>query len=204
MKSQMRVTWTSEPERRSTSGSDHGHRARTDGLAHSRHGAVERRHAGPGRWLVARRQLPVGRADLPAEQPPAAHAAVARRRQAASARALGHHARAELHLRPPQPSDPRARATHDVRHRPRPRRSGTRCQRLPRRHLFRGLLRRHPRRGGHAATVPAVLVPRRHPVARRTRDARLDPRGRRTRLCALPRLRRRLRQPRPAGRGGGG
>ncbi len=32
------------------------------------------------------------------------------------------------------------------------------------------------------------------------RDARLDPRGRRARLLALPRLRRRLRQPRPARR----
>ena len=29
---------------------------------------------------------------------------------------------------------------------------------------------------GHAPIVPPVLVPRRHPVARRARDARIDPR----------------------------
>ena len=55
-----------------------------------------------------------------------------------------------------------------------------------------------PRRGRAAAAVPAVLVPRRHPQPRRARDAGLDPRGRRARLRAGPRLRRRVRQPRPA------
>ena len=47
-----------------------------------------------------------------------------------------------------------------------------------------------------------VLVPRRHPQPRGPGDARLDPRGRRARLRAVPRLRRRVRQPGP--RGGGG
>ena len=37
---------------------------------------------------------------------------------------------------------------------------------------------------GHAAAVPPVLVPRRHPEPRRARDAGLDPRGRRARLRA--------------------
>ena len=55
-----------------------------------------------------------------------------------------------------------------------------------------------PRRGRPAAAVPAVLVPGRHPVARGPRDARIDPRGRRARLLALARVRRRVRQPRPA------
>ena len=50
--------------------------------------------------------------------------------------------------------------------------------------------------------VPAVLVPRRHPEPRRARDAGVDPRGRRARVRAVPRLRRGVRQPRPAGRGG--
>ena len=36
----------------------------------------------------------------------------------------------------------------------------------------------HVGRGGHGAAVQAVLVPRRHPVARGTGDARVDPRGR--------------------------
>ena len=44
--------------------------------------------------------------------------------------------------------------------------------------------------------VPPVLVPRRDPQPRRTGDAGLDPRGRRARLRAGARLRRRLRQPR--------
>jgi xylulose-5-phosphate/fructose-6-phosphate phosphoketolase len=50
------------------------------------------------------------------------------------------------------------------------------------------------------AAVPPVLVPGRHPEPRRARDAGLDPRGRRARLLALARLRRRVRQPRPARR----
>ena len=48
----------------------------------------------------------------------------ARARQAAAARPLGHDARAELHLRPPQPRDPAARPRHDLRHRARARRPG--------------------------------------------------------------------------------
>ena len=47
--------------------------------------------------------------------------------------------------------------------------------------------------------VPPVLVPRRHPEPRRARDARVDPRGRRARLRAGPRLRRGVRQPGPGG-----
>ncbi len=62
----------------------------------------------------------------------------------------------------------------------------------------RGLPAHRPRRGGTAAAVPPVLLPRRHPQPRRPGDARLDPRGRRARLLAGPRPRGRLRQPRPA------
>ena len=51
---------------------------------------------------------------------------------------------------------------------------------------------------GHAAAVPPVLLPGRHPEPRRPGDARLDPRGRRARLLAGARLRRGVRQPRPA------
>ena len=50
---------------------------------------------------------------------------------------------------------------------------------------------------GHATSVQAVLVPRRHPQPRGPGDPRIDPRGRRARLFAGPRVRGRLRQPRP-------
>ena len=73
-------------------------------------------------------------------------------------------------------------------------------QHLPRGHLHRGLPAHRPRRGGPAPPVPPVLVPRRHPEPRRARDAGLDPRGRRARLRAAARLRRGVRQPRPARR----
>ena len=104
----------------------------------------------------------------------------------------------ELPLRAPQPRDPRARPRRDLRHRARPRRARPGRQRLPGGHLQRGLPEHHARRGGHAAAVPAVLLPGRHPQPRRARDAGLDPRGRRARLRAGPRLRRGVRQPRPA------
>ena len=94
----------------------------------------------------------------------------------------------------------RARAVDDLRHRPGPRRPRPRRQRLPRRHVLRGLLGHHRGHRGPAPAVPAVLLPRRHPEPRRAGDARVHPRGRRARLRAEPRLRRRVRQPRPAGR----
>ena len=59
---------------------------------------------------------------------------------------------------------------------------------------------REPRRGGHAPAVPPVLVPGRHPEPRGARDARLDQRGRRAGLLARARVRRGVRQPRPARR----
>ena len=51
------------------------------------------------------------------------------------------------------------------------------------------------------AAVQAVLVPRRHPQPRRAGDARIDPRGRRAGIRAVPRVRRGVRQPGPGGRG---
>ena len=86
----------------------------------------------------------------------------------------------------------------DLRHRPGPRRPVARRQRVSRGPLHRGLPRHHHRRGGDAPALPAVLVPGRHPEPRRARDAGVDPRGRRARLLARPRLRGRVRQPRPA------
>ena len=56
------------------------------------------------------------------------------------------------------------------------------------------------RRGGDAAVVPAVLVPRWRAEPRRARDAGFDPRGRGARLLAQPRVRRGVRQSRSRGR----
>src|SRR5258708_838638 len=61
------------------------------------------------------------------------------------------------------------------------------------------LSQHHPGRRGDEEAVQAVLLPRRHPQPRRPGNARLHPRGGRTGLCPGPRLRGRLRQPRPAG-----
>ena len=167
---------------------------------HLRHGPLSADEQAADRRLVARRELPLGRADLPARQPAAARAAAARARQAAAARPLGHDAGAEPRLRAPEPRDPAARPERDLRHRARPRRPGARRERLPRGHLQRGLPAHRPRRGGAAAAVPPVLVPGRDPEPRRARDAGLDPRGRRARLLAAARLRRGVRQPGPARR----
>ena len=114
-----------------------------------------------------------------------------------TARPLWHHAGAQPGLGALQPADHRARPQRRLHRRPRSRRARHRRQRLARRHLLRAVLEHHARRRRHAETVPPVLVPRRHPVPRRARDARLDQRGRRTRLLARARLRRRARQPRP-------
>ncbi len=78
--------------------------------------------------------------------------------------------------------------------------SGRQC--LSGRDLHRDLLRHHAGRRRPAQAVPPVLVPRRHPVARRAGDARVDPRGRRARLRALACLRRCFRQPGPRCRRG--
>ena len=105
--------------------------------------------------------------------------------QAAPARPLGHDAGAELHLRPPEPGDP-STTTSNVIYIAGPGHGGpgivanaylegTYTEVYP--HIAR-------RRGGTAAAVPAVLVPRRDPEPRRAGDARLDPRGRRARLLA--------------------
>ena len=87
--------------------------------------------------------------------------------------------------------------SHDLRHRAGSRRARARRQRVPRRHVQRGLPAHRRGRGRAPRAVPPVLVPGRHPVARRARDSRLDPRGRRARLRALARVRRGVRQPRP-------
>ena len=168
----------------------------------ARAGPPFRRSAGPDGRLLAGLELPLRRPDLSLRQPAAREAAPARARQAAPARALGHDAGPELRLRPPQPRHPRARPRHDLRDRARARRSGAGGAGLPRGHLHRGVSADQPGRGGDEAPVHAVQLPRRHPEPRRSRDAGLDPRGRRAGLRAVARLRRGLRQPRPHRRRG--
>ena len=152
-----------------------------------------RRH----RRLVARCQLPVGGADLPARQPAAGRTPSPGARQAAAARPLGHHARPEPDLRAPQPGHPEPGPERHLHLRPRPRRARDGGQHLPGGHLQRALPGHHPGHRGDGPAVQAVLLPRRHPLARGPGDARLHPRGRRARLLAEPRLRGGVRQPGP-------
>ena len=111
-----------------------------------RRSAGSTRSCSPPARLLARRQLPVGRPDLPARQSAAARAAQARAHQAAAARPLGHVAGPEHALRPPQPGHQSARPEHDLHHRPGPRRPVAGRPRLPRRHLQRGLPEHQPGR----------------------------------------------------------
>ena len=98
----------------------------------------------------------------------------ARARQAPAARPLGHDARPELRLRPPEPGHPpaddldviyimRARATAARAWWPTP------GSRAPTARSTRTISQDER---GHAPAVPAVLLPRRHPEPRRARDAR--------------------------------
>jgi hypothetical protein len=154
--------------------------------------------AHPGLLLVrilARRQLPVGRPDLPARQPAAArHRCALAARQAAPARALGHHAGAELHLRAPEPRI--KQHDLDMIYVAGPATAGRAGgQHLPRGHLQRGLPRRHADEG-HARCSASSRSPAASPATSRPRRP-----GRSTRAASSatrwPRLRRRLRQPRP-------
>ena len=150
------------------------------------------------RRLLARGELPLGRADLPARQPAAPRAAALRAREAAPARAFRDDARPEPDLGAPEPRDPRPAAARDLRHRAGARRAGDRRERVPRGHVLRALPERRPGRGRAARALPPVLVPGWDSEPRRARDARLDPRGRRAGVRARARIRCRLRQPRPA------
>ena len=146
-------------------------------------------------WRAAN-YLSVGQIYL-LDNPLLRRAARSRARQAAAARPLRDDAGAQLHLRAPESRDQGTRPVGDLHHRARPRRPGPRRERLPRRHVLRALPAHLRGRSRTAGALPPVLVPRRHPVARRAGDAGLDPRGRRARLRPVARVRRRVRQPRP-------
>src|SRR5580700_1177867 len=76
-------------------------------------------HSFPGtaakdRCLLARRQLPVGRADLSVRQPAVEGTLEARARQAHAARTLGYDAGPELYLRSPESRHQEVRSGHDL------------------------------------------------------------------------------------------
>ena len=149
-------------------------------------------------WWRANNYLTIGQIYLQ-DNPLLREPLAADAHQAAAARPLGHQPRPVVHLRPRVAADPAHRSGGDLPGRSRSRRSGAGRGRLPRGHLHRDLPRRSPRTSdGHAAAVPAVLQPRRHPEPRVGDHARLDPRGRRARLRPGARVRRGDGQPRPA------
>ena len=122
--------------------------------------------------------------------------------------ALGHDHGPQFSLRAFQPPDRRERPQHDLRHRPGTRRAGTRGAELSRRFVYGAIIGHRARSQRHAAACPAILLALWRAQPRRAVDARLDPRGRRTRLFARARLcrgvrrsesarRRRLRAGRP-------
>ena len=149
-------------------------------------------------WRAAN-YLSVGQIYL-LDNPLLARAAAARAHQAAPARPLGHHAGPELHLRPHEPRHQELGPRRDLRHRARAtaarRSSPTRTSREP---TARSTRASRGTRTGMRRLFRQFSLPGRHPQPRRARRPRLDPRGRRARLRALPRLRRGVRQPRPRG-----
>ena len=146
--------------------------------------------------VLASRQLPLGRADLPLRQSAPEATAGTGARKAARGRALGHDAGPELHLCAPEPGDQEVRPRHVLHRRARPRRPGAGRQHLPGGHVQRDLSRRQPGRGRAETAVWPVLLSRRDLQPRGPDDAGVDPRGGRARVLAQPCLRGRVRQPR--------
>ena len=131
-----------------------------------------RRRAATHRRVLARRQLPDRRSDLPARQRAAATAPGRGRREAEVARPLGNEPRAQHDLRAPGSRDRSRRPRLHLRDRSRARRPGDPRQHVARRELHRDVSRDRARRGRDAAAVPTVLVSRRRAEPRRAGDAR--------------------------------
>ena len=104
----------------------------------------------------------------------------------------------ELHLRPPESADPEAGSERPLRHGAGPRRPRHRRQHVSRRLVLRALPEGRPgARRVSGGCSRQFSWPGRNSEPRGSRDARLDPRGRRARLLAPARVRRRLRQSGP-------
>ncbi len=171
---------------------DAGHGRGATRPAHGRRARAHRR-------LLAGRQLPVGRPDLPARQPAAPRALWP---EHVKPRLLGHWGTTPglnfiyahmnrvirswdldaIYVMGPGHGGPATVANAYL--------EGTYSEVYP-------SITRDERRPAQA--LPPVLVPGRHPEPRRAGDPGFDPRGRRARLRARARVRGRLRQPGPAG-----
>ncbi len=145
---------------------------------------------------MARRQLPLGRADLPRRQPAPRRAAAPGTRQAPTTRPLGHDARVEPAVCALQPPDPRQRPQHDLYHRARPWWAWVGGPHVSRRLLHRALSGHRTQPQRPAPIVPPVFLAQWHPQPCFSANPWLDPRRWRTGLLAGPCLRRSLRQPR--------
>ncbi len=171
------------PTRQTTRGHQNGHSFTRDRTPRPkrvrswRESGVASRVAAHGR-LLAGRELPVGRADLPIRQSAAAGAVDARACQAAGGGALGYDAGSELHLRPPEPRDQSVRPRHVLHRGPWPRRPGVGGQHVSGGQLQRDLPQHQPGRSRVEEAVHAILLPGRHIEPRGTLHPGLDPRGR--------------------------
>src|SRR5579859_648391 len=133
-------------------------------------------------------QLSLRRNDLPVRQSPLARAAEAGAHQKAAVGSLGIGSRADVSVGAPEPADSQIRPEHDLH-----RRAGTWRTRdavacVDGGDVFGGLSRQKPGPRGAEEILPAILVSRRHRQPLHTRDARVDPRGRRAGLQLVARL----------------
>jgi hypothetical protein len=145
-------------------------------------------------WRAAN-YLSVGQIYL-CDNPLLKRAAGARGCEAHAAGTLGHDARAEFHLRAPEPGHQKIRPRHDLRLRARARRTRPSWQYLSRGHLQRDLSRTSARMRPGFERSFSVFVSRRNSQPRLAGVSGLDPRGRRTGLFAEPFVRRGVRQSR--------
>ena len=130
-------------------------------------------------------------------QPPAEGAAEARAHQEPPARPLGFEPRPRLHLHPPEPADQEVRPGHDLHGRPRTRRARrARPGAISKAPTPRSTPKRAKTKKACASSSSSSLS-RAASAATARRNARLDPRRRRTRLRPVARLRRGVRQSRP-------
>ena len=136
--------------------------------------AAVRRRAAEDRRLLAGEQLPRPRDDVPEGEPAAEGAAQARARQGPAARPLGRQPRPGVLLHPPEPGDQGTRPRRGLHGRAGARGAGRARAVLPGRVVLRGLPGLQRGRGGAAAALQAVLLPRRdrQPLHARRRPAR--------------------------------
>ena len=154
--------------------------------------------------LLAGRQLPLGRADLSYDNPLLKEPLQRRAHQAAAVGPLGHHAGPEFHLRAPQPRHQAVRPECDLHRRPRHGGPGI----VANTYLEGTYSEVYPHISQDEAGMKRLFTQFSFPGGIPSHAAPETPgsihEGRRTGLRPLARLRRGVRQPRPAGRLRGG